>query len=647
MKKLTILARKEEQDLLLQHLQSLRNVEVIDLKPNVSEELVEYFDSPQVESKVRMLTRQIDQIDESIDYLQQYVQPQPLLKRLMNQREVYTLKQLYDELQTIDIDQLLKDVQGYQQEIEENGRNLESNEESETFLRQWQKLDMLPSEVEDLEYFTVAIGSIETESAEAFKFALKALHAQVDEIFYSDEFMNFMITVQKQDRGQLQDILNEFAFKPLEYPYKEDPKAALRDTMNQRKVLIQQKKDRVQELTTMNDTLWKLKLAKEYVYNVRERENARELMVNSPSLSMISGWTPEEDLVTEVQGIQALLEGKPLAILTEDVKVEEIEDVPIKLDNAHIIGPFETVTEQYSLPQYNEKDPTPYFYPFHILFFGMMSGDLGYGIVLWLLTFIPLHFFELSPKMRRNLRFFHQLSYGTMAVGLFFGSFFGFTLPFQVMDITQNVIEVMIISVTLGLIHLFLGYLLKAIETYKAKDWSSFYLDAMQWMLMIIGLFILGINFAFFNNHPLAMKVGIWLILGNIIGMIIVNIVSSKNKIVGLGKGAFGIIGAAGFMGDIISYTRLAALGVSGANIGMAFNMIIGMLPLPLKLTVGVVLFIALHGLNIFLSFLGAYVHNMRLEYVEFFGKFYNGGGKPFKPLSPLEENIWIKKENE
>lgn len=647
MKKLTILARKEDQDILLQHLQSFRNVEVIDLKPSISEDLVEYFDASQVESKVRFLTRQIDQIDESIDYLSHYVQPQPLIKRLMNHRQVYTLKELYQELEDVNIDHLIQEVETHKQAIDNVDRSLETNEESESFLRQWQKLDMLPTQVDDLQYFTVKVGSIETDRADDFRLALKEIHAQVDEIYYSDETMNFMITAHHQDQPYLQEVLDSHGFKPLEYGYDKIPEQALKDTLKERKDLIEKKKHSIQELKTMKETLWKLKLAKEYVYNVRERENARELMVHSSSLSMISGWTPEEDVQEEIESIHQLLSGKALAILTEDVQMEEVDQVPIKLDNAHIIGPFESVTEQYSLPNYNEKDPTPYFYPFHILFFGMMSADLGYGIVLWLLTFLPLKFFDLSPKMRRNLRFFHQLSYGTMAVGLFFGSFFGFTLPFQVMDITKNVIEVMILSVTFGLIHLFLGYLLKAIETYKSKDWASFYLDAMQWMLMIIGLFILGINFAFFNNQPLAMKVGIWLILGNIIGMIIVNIVSSKNKLVGLGKGAFGIIDTAGFMGDIISYTRLAALGVSGANIGMAFNMIIGMLPIPMKFTVGIVLFIALHSLNIFLSFLGAYVHNMRLEYVEFFGKFYNGGGKTFKPLSPLEENIWIKKEND
>lgn len=647
MKKLTILTRKEDQDILLQHLQSFRNVEVIDLKPSISEDLVEYFDTQEVESKVRTLTRQIDQIDESIEYLSHYVQPQPLIKRLMNHRQVYTLEELYKELQEVDIDDLIQEVQAHQKAIEDVERTLEKNEESESFLRRWQKLEMMPSEIEGLTYFTIAIGSIETEKADGFKQALKDIHAKVDEIYYSDESMNFMITAHHQDKPYLQEILNHFSFKPLEYPYDKEPSQALQDTLQERENLIERKKQSIKELKTMKDTLWKLKLAKEYVYNVREREKARELMVHSSSLCMISGWTPEEDVEEEIHSIQNLLTGKALAILTEDVQVNEVEDVPIKLDNAHIVGPFESVTEQYSLPNYREKDPTPYLYPFHILFFGMMSADFGYGLVLWLLTFLPLKFFELSPKMRRTLRFFNQLSYGTIAVGLFFGSFFGFTLPFQVMDITQNVIEVMIISVTFGLIHLFLGYLLKTQEAYKEKNWASFYLDGIQWILMIIGIVVLGVNYAFFNNNPLATKVGVWLILGNIIGMVIVNIVASKNKLVGLGKGAFGIIGTAGFMGDIISYTRLAALGVSGANIGMAFNMIIGMLPLPLKVTVGVILFIALHGLNIFLSFLGAYVHNMRLEYVEFFGKFYNGGGKPFKPLSPLEENIWIKKENE
>lgn len=645
MQKMSILARIEDQDRLLQSLQSFRNVQIIDLSHTLSDDLLPHFTSPKVEARVRELSQQLDLIEESIEYLSQYAKPQPLWKTLTHSREVYTLEKLDREVNQMDLEVLLNVVKDQKQEIDDLTKKIDLAEEEEAFVRQWQKLPFHPQALYPIRTLNVVLGTIETDDNEAFTQEVIAMGGHLEEIFYSPEIMNYMIIINHVQEEQLQAILTKYTFKPLIYPYVSDPQTKLQEILTRREKLITQRLNKIQSLHYTGDILWYLKLTKEYIYNAREREKARQLIVNSANLFMVSGWTPEVDVEAEMAEVHRVMSGRPLAMFTEDVQLDEYDKVPIVLDNAHIIGPFETITAQYSLPKYGEKDPTPYFYPFHILFFGMMSGDLGYGIVLWLLTFIPLNLFDLSPRMQKNLRFFHQLSYGTMAVGLFFGSFFGFNLPFKVMDITGDVIQVMLISVAIGLVHLFLAYLLKAVDSYKEKDWAGFYLDAVQWLLMIIGIVVLAINALFLGNLPILQTVGIWLVIGNIIGMFIVNVLASRNKVVGIGKGLFGLIGTAGFMGDIISYTRLAALGVSGANIGMAFNMILGMLPPLLRFTLGLVLFLALHALNIFLSFLGAYVHGMRLEYVEFFGKFYGGGGKPLRPLQPLEEVIWIKKE--
>ncbi|WP_282920767.1 V-type ATP synthase subunit I [Ignavigranum ruoffiae] len=646
MKKVTILALKEFQDDLIQSIQSFQNVEIIDLKNKASDELLSHFKRISAEQQIRELTQKIDWINESIDFLSSYEKPKLIWDKLIQRRETYTLDELREKVQKIDVDLLLQKVKGQREQIDALEKEIEKIEQDESLLRQWQKLEVNPKLFSDLKFLKIIIGSIETKYSEKFEEEIISNDGVVKEIYYTDEFMNYMVVLNKERNDQFEDILNKYSFKEFDYPFVRSPQEALENTLVYRKKLVEVLQGTRDRLRYNDETLWNLKLVKEYIYNFRERERARELILNSSNLFIVSGWTPEIDLESEVSFVRSRFGETPLAILTEDVQMEEIPEVPIKLDNAHIIGPFETLTKQYSLPEYGAQDPTPFLYPFHILFFGMMSADLGYGLVLWLLTFIALKKFDMKANMRRTFRFFHQLSYGTMAVGLFFGSFFGFNLPIKVWDITGNVIEILILSVVLGIIHLFVGYILKSIQTYQQKDWKSFYLDAMQWLLMLIGILLLGANIAFLGNNPLIQKIGIWLIVGNVIGMIVVNVIASHNKLVGLGKGALGVIGVAGFMGDLISYTRLAALAISGANIGMAFNMIIGILPPIARFTVGIVLFIALHSLNIFLTFLGAYVHDMRLEYVEFFGKFYEGGGKPFRPLGTLNENINIKKEN-
>ena len=127
------------------------------------------------------------------------------------------------------------------------------------------------------------------------------------------------------------------------------------------------------------------------------------------------------------------------------------------------------------------------------------------------------------------------------------------------------------------------------------------------------------------------------------IGIVVVTVLTSDNKWGGLASGLYNLYGISGYVADIVSYTRLMALAVSGGSIASAFNMLVGFLPPVARFSAGIILIIALHGLNIFLSFLGAYVHGLRLQFVEFFGKFYEGGGRALKPFKTYEKYIDIK----
>ena len=174
---------------------------------------------------------------------------------------------------------------------------------------------------------------------------------------------------------------------------------------------------------------------------------------------------------------------------------------------------------------------------------------------------------------------------------------------------------------------------------------ASSYVDGYAWAMMLIGLAIYVLGSIVFSI-PLVTQIGIGLALINVAGIIVVSTISSKNKALGFGLGLYNLYGVTGYVGDIVSYTRLMALGVASANIAMAFNLIVGYLPPLFRFTIGVVLIIALQAMNLALSFLSAYVHSSRLQYVEFFGKFFEGGGKPLTPLKTLEKHIWLKQKN-
>ena len=162
-------------------------------------------------------------------------------------------------------------------------------------------------------------------------------------------------------------------------------------------------------------------------------------------------------------------------------------------------------------------------------------------------------------------------------------------------------------------------------------------------MLILLGLLLLALG-NFFPSLAFAATIGQWLAIINALGILVVSIVSAKS-LAGLGSGLFNLYNVSGYVGDLVSFTRLMALGLSGASIGSAFNLIVSLFPPVARFSIGILLFIALHLVNMFLSFLSGYVHGARLIFVEFFGKFYDGGGKPFTPLKPSEKYVQQSKK--
>lgn len=644
MKKLTLLAEQTEKEAILRAMQGLQNIDIISLAEAYGEsELIQGLHFEEQKTSVGHLTQTIQDIRYAISFLNQYIPAVPFFKKMKEKRSVYTLEEFEQELKDLDHEALLQRVSYMEQSLQTLNERMKALGKEEYFFRQWQNLKFLPQDITDLKHFNVRVGTIETEKVEQFEAAIAELEQVYEEdIYQTDDTYGYLIILPKEFEADFQPVAQQFGFQELAYPYEKLPQAELEINLAKQKDIREKMKQEKKSLSGFTAIRNELQLAEEYFYNVREREKAKELILNSPHVFVISGWAPADQINQYITQITEQLGEEAVASLTTEVAEEESNQVPTLLKNSKLVEPFESITAQYGLPKYTDIDPTPFYYPFHIAFFGMMSADFGYGLILWLVTLFVIKKVELSRGMQTAMKMFHQLSYGTMAFGLIFGSFLGFDLPFRLLNLTTDLMVIMGLSVFLGILHMLLGYILNIYSALKAKDYVAFYLDGAQWTMMLLGIVALAMNMLFFNVAWLQ-TLGLILLLGNIIGMVLVKIFSNENKLVGAGQAAFGIMDISGLVGDLVSYTRLSALAVSGANIGMAFNLILGLLPPFARFTIGILLFIALHALNIFIAFLGAYVHSMRLQYVEFFGKFYEGGGKAFSPLKTLEKYIWIK----
>lgn len=645
MKKLTLLAEQANKDKVLKSIQEMKNVEVISLPEVLEEEFTEGFNIESSQEKIGTSNQYFQDLEYSIDFLNNYVTQPGFIEGLRRKREVFSLKELEQHVEDTDVEELINKVSEKEDSLNQIDEQKKQLEEEEFYLRKWKNLDFLPKEVDGFSLMDVIVGSIDVEYADDLIADINQVeNVYISEIFKNDDQAGYLFILPKWDREELDSVLNTSGFQQLEYEYDRLPSEQLSKNQEQRSKLIDEEKTVKKEMKSWTDTKRDLELTVEYYYNMGEREKAKELVLNSEHLFLISGWIEENKFEIIHRNLETDLENNT-AMMTDDVQADEYSNIPIVLNNSKIIKPFEMLIEMFSMPQYDEIDPTPWIFPFYFLFFGMMSADAGYGLLLFLGTIIPLKLFELKPGTRRFLTLFNYLSIATTVVGLFFGSFFGFTLPFQVWSMQEDVMPYMIFSVLLGIVHLIVGLLLKAYLCHKQGDHASAYTEGYSWAMILTGAVLWAVA-SFVMSNPLLANIGIALMALNLIGIILVNTFSNDNKLAGFGLGLVGLYDISSYIGDVVSYTRLMALGVASANIAMAFNLIIGLLPPIARFTIGILLFIILHAVNIGIAYLGSYVHAARLMYVEYFGKFYDGGGRSFAPLKPLEKYIWVNERN-
>lgn len=363
-------------------------------------------------------------------------------------------------------------------------------------------------------------------------------------------------------------------------------------------------------------------------------QKVRENIFQTQSVFALTGWLTENDM----DKVKKILDKYPCYYTM--VQPEEGDDPPIKLKNNKFVEPYEMITEMYSLPTPDGIDPTPVLTPFFILFFGMMLADAGYGLILFLLCFIGLK--KLKPDegfLKNAMNIGVACGLSTIFWGVMYGGYFGnlvtqvaeswfgvtVTVP-AVFDPLNDPMSVMLLSLILGAIHLFAGMGVKIYMLAKRGHLLDGLMDIGLWYVLLIGLPMLAL--------PVTAGIGKVLSIVGAVGLILTQGRHEKNIFMKLIKGVMSLYDITSYLSDVLSYARILALGLAGGVIANVMN-IMGTMP-GLNI-IGVVVFVAIfaigHAFNLAISGLGAYVHTSRLQYVEFFGKFYEAGGRPFKPF--------------
>ncbi len=384
----------------------------------------------------------------------------------------------------------------------------------------------------------------------------------------------------------------------------------------------------------------------------------------SPHVFQITGYIPAENAVA----LEKELEDSFKAYVEIETPGPD-EDPPVKLKNNFFAAPVEGVVEGYSMPGRHEVDPSAVMSIFYYVLFGMMLSDAAYGILIVLACGIVLWKCKnIEQSLRKSLWMFFFCGISTTFWGVMFGSYFGDAIPviaktFFGKEITvaplwfaplDEPMRLLLFSFLLGVIHLFTGLGVQFYQLVKRKKFADAIYDVVFWYFLVGGLILLLVSSDMFRNMmgltftlpPIVGTIsGIFAGVGAL-GIVLTSGRESKNPGKRLLKGLYGLYNVSGYLSDILSYSRLLALGLATGVIATVFNQIGSMMgggvPGAIFFTL---VFVVGHVLNLAINLLGAYVHTNRLQYVEFFGKFYEGNGRKFQPFSAKTKYFKITEE--
>ena len=359
------------------------------------------------------------------------------------------------------------------------------------------------------------------------------------------------------------------------------------------------------------------------------REEAKSRLVGTDKAFLLEGWLPAD----RCAALEKALEPFTCAIETREPTEDEYPQVPVQLKNNKLTRPLNMVTEMYSLPAYGTLDPNPLMAPFFILFYGIMMADMGYGLLMMIASVIISKKYRPKGTSGELFSLLGLCGISTFIMGALTGGFFGdfltqlvaivspgtvFALP-KLFDPLDDLTMILIGSMALGMVQIVTGMAISLIEKCKRKKFLDAFFEEITWWTVFIGIALLALG-----KGAAVLYVGCALVL---LGPIV------QGKGWGKLTGVFGSLynHVTGYFGDILSYTRLMALMLAGSVIAQVFNMLAAM---PGNVIAFIIISMLGNAMNFGLNLLGCYVHDLRLQCLEFFNKFYVDGGKPFCPMT-------------
>ena len=497
------------------------------------------------------------------------------------------------------------------------------------------------------------------------RFADQELEAVDVETVYSDRDAVYLaVFCMRESENKVEEVLRAEGFARPAQAVEEIPRRQKEILEAEIQKLNKRIEETEEEIRQQEKSREPLKMISDYYRMRAEKYAVLGTLPQSQRTFVMSGYVPAR-FVPAVQ--KAIGEKFDCVLDIEEVKEEE--DSPTVLKNNSFSASMEGVVASYGLPNKKEVDPTTIMSFFYVFFFGMMLSDAAYGAIIAIVCFVLLKKFpRMSSGMHKSLKMFMYCGISTVVWGILFGGYFGDVIPvvsetffgtrinvdalwFVPLD---DPMKLLIYSMLFGLIHLFVGHGIKGYMCLKDGNIKDFICDVVLWYVFLIGLILMLIPSDIFASvaqtkivfPPVLNTLAKALAIIGAVGLLLMSGRDNKNPALRLALGAYDIYNVTGWLSDVLSYSRLLALGLATGVIASVINEMGSMFGNGILGAIGfIIVFIIGHTMNMGINILGAYVHTNRLQFVEFFGKFYDGSGRPFNPFESNTKYVAVKEE--
>lgn len=534
--------------------------------------------------------------------------------------------------------------------LEEEGNRIRARQSKlEAFaelLSYWEALDVPLEKLRSTEKTNIFLGNVETKEYADFAAEIADTeNTYLKEVSHSTRSTFFLLVSHSDSSAQVKHVLENYRFTPVDFG---DALGTVSEEIAEIHANEEKNKSRFAEIKAQKKELAlqlrEVKIAYDALVWKRQKKEALEISSGTTTTTYLTGWVPAKSLKTIKKEIAEVTQYAEVF----ETEAQEGEAPPVMLKNNAVIKPFENVLGLFGTPAYSEIDPTPFLAPFFAIFFGFCLTDAGYGILMTVTLLIALKVLPTTRDMRQMLVLLLFGGISTIVMGILFGGYFGMTqdqLPFlvnettgqfygQVFDPVKDLMpKVAAFAFGLGFLHIVLGVILGFVNKIRNNDTIGAILVHFMELVLIASIAGVILLPAFQTIFSVTLAIAC-------AGIIWGTGPKDSNT---FGRIAFGILELfmgviVGWVANLLSYSRLFSLGLATGVIALAFNSIAstlgGMMPALIGIPVMLLLILFGHSLNIGLNVLGAFVHSGRLQFVEFFGKFLEGGGRKFSPLS-------------